>query len=676
MNKKQTNLPAFLFHEGTNYRSYLYFGAHDAEDRDGDPATVFRVWAPNAQQVDVLGSFCGWQEEGRIRLSRLKDDPSIWEGYGYGLKEYDVYKFRVTGPDGRQVYKSDPFGVHMETRPSTGSKIYHLDGYEWHDQRWMEKRAKAVPYREPMNIYEVHLGSWRLYDDGSPFDYASVAKDLAAYVKDMGYTHVEVMPLMEYPFDGSWGYQVLGYFAPTSRYGTPKGLMEFVDILHKNGIGVIMDWVPAHFPKDEAGLAMFDGTPLFEYADPRKGEHYEWGTKVFDYGRKEVVSFLMSSAMYWLDQYHFDGLRVDAVASMLYLNYARKDGEWIPNQNGGMENLEAVAFLQELNKAVFKEHPGALMVAEESTAWPLVTKPVDQGGLGFNFKWNMGWMNDMLRYIGTDPFYRRYVHNNITFSLTYAFSENYILPLSHDEVVHGKKSLLDKNPGSYEEKFAGLKAFYGYMMGHPGKKLLFMGGEFGQFIEWDFHKQLDWFLTSYNMHGKLQQFVKALNHFYLDHPAMYEQDDSWDGFKWICYDDNLQNIVSFRRIAKDGSEVVCVVNFAPVKREEYRIGVEKDAFYLEVLNSDEERFGGSGVKNIGWISAEKEPKHGYKYSISITVPPLACVFFTTRKKPVRRKKDAAEETAKTAVKTAEKTAEKGSEARKSGIVDRKGIVKK
>ena len=378
---------------------------------------------------------------------------------------------------------------------------------------------------------------------------------------------------------------------------------------------------------------------------------------MFDYGRKEVVSFLTSSAMYWLDQYHFDGLRVDAVASMLYLDYARKDGEWIPNKDGGRENLEAVAFLQQLNKAVFKEHPGTLMIAEESTAWPKVTKPIEDGGLGFNFKWNMGWMNDMLRYIMTDPFYRRYAHNNITFSLTYAFSENYILPLSHDEVVHGKKSLLDKNPGSYEEKFAGLKAFYGYMMGHPGKKLLFMGGEFGQFIEWDFNKQLDWFLTSYNMHGKLQQFVKALNHFYLDHPAMYEQDDSWEGFKWICYDDNLQNIVSFRRIDREGNEVVCVVNFAPVKREGYRIGVEKDAFYLEALNSDEERFGGGGVKNNGWIHPEDIPKHGYERSIEVTIPPLSCLFFTTRRKPVRKPRS-------------------DSDQAKTGLNDRKNIVRK
>ena len=652
MAEQKENFPAYIFHEGTNYRSYLYFGSHDAVDEDGKPCTVFRVWAPKARYISVTGDFCNWSEEdGAIPMKKI-DDGGIWEAYGYGFKEYDTYKYRVVGCDGRVVFKSDPYGVHMETRPSTGSKIYHLDGYNWHDARWIEKRKTSVPYREPMNIYEMHLGSWRLRDTGDVYDYVSLANELVPYLKKMGYTHVEVMPLMEYPYDGSWGYQVIGYFAPTSRYGTPKDLMKFVDILHQHNIGVIMDWVPAHFPKDESGLANFDGSPTYEYADPRKGEHYEWGTKVFDYGRPEVVSFLMSSAEYWLEYYHFDGLRVDAVASMLYLNYARRDGEWIPNIHGGYENLEAIKFLQNLNTNIFKEYPGVLMIAEESTAWPLVTKPVSDGGLGFNFKWNMGWMNDMLHYVSLDPFFRKDNHNNITFSLTYAFSENYILPLSHDEVVHGKKSLIDKQPGSYEEKFAGLRAFYGYMMGHPGKKLLFMGGEFGQFIEWDYHKQLDWFLLGYNMHQKLQNYVIDLNHFYLKHKAMYEQDDSWDGFKWICYDDNLQNIVSFRRIDREGEEVVEVVNFAPVVRYDYRIGVAQDAYYVEALNSDDEKYGGSGVHNEGWISAEETPMHGYDYSISITVPPMAAVFFTLRKKRKSTKKTAVKKD-KTATDTSE-----------------------
>jgi 1,4-alpha-glucan branching enzyme len=638
MAEQKEYFPAYIFHEGTNYRSYLYFGSHDAVDEDGKPCTVFRVWAPKARYISVTGDFCNWSEEdGAIPMKKI-DDGGIWEAYGYGFKEYDTYKYRVVGCDGRVVFKSDPYGVHMETRPSTGSKIYHLDGYNWHDAHWIEKRKNSVPYREPMNIYEMHLGSWRLRDTGDVYDYVSLASELVPYLKKMGYTHVEVMPLMEYPYDGSWGYQVIGYFAPTSRYGTPKDLMKFVDILHQHNIGVIMDWVPAHFPKDESGLANFDGSPTYEYADPRKGEHYEWGTKVFDYSRPEVVSFLMSSAEYWLEYYHFDGLRVDAVASMLYLNYARRDGEWIPNIHGGYENLEAIKFLQNLNTNVFKEYPGVLMIAEESTAWPLVTKPVSDGGLGFNFKWNMGWMNDMLHYVSLDPFFRKDNHNDITFSLTYAFSENYILPLSHDEVVHGKKSLIDKQPGSYEEKFAGLRAFYGYMMGHPGKKLLFMGGEFGQFIEWDYHKQLDWFLLGYNMHQKLQNYVIDLNHFYLKHKAMYEQDDSWDGFKWICYDDNLQNIVSFRRIDRQGDEIVEVVNFAPVVRHDYRMGVAQDAYYVEALNSDDEKYGGSGVRNEGWISAEEIPMHGYDYSISITIPPMAAVFFTLRKKRKSTKK--------------------------------------
>lgn len=634
---KANNFAVHVFHEGTNYRAYLYLGAHAVVDAEGKACTVFRVWAPNARSIAVVGDFCDWKPEQGITMEKISS-AGIWEGFGYGLKEFDLYKYYIAGADGQVYLKSDPYGFHMETRPATASKLYSLEGYAWHDARWMNKREKTLPYEAPINIYELHAGSWRCTEENEYLDYVTLAKEICQYVKEMGYTHIELMPLAEYPFDGSWGYQVLGYFAPTSRYGTPKQLMEFVDICHQNQIGVIMDWVPAHFPKDAAGLAWFDGHALYEYEDPRKGEHYEWGTKVFDYGRPEVVSFLISNAMFWLDMYHIDGLRVDAVASMLYLNYARQDGEWIANQYGGYENLEAVHFLQTLNQAVFKEHPGVLMIAEESTAWPLVTKPVSDGGLGFNFKWNMGWMNDMLQYIGMDPFFRKDNHNHITFSLTYAFSENYILPLSHDEVVHGKKSLLDKNPGEYEQKFAGLRAFYGYTMAHPGKKLLFMGGEFGQFIEWNYKQALDWKLLDYEMHRKLQAYVKELNHFYRKHPAFYEQDSSWEGFAWICYDDNTQNVVSFRRMDAQGNEVVAVVNFSPVARENYRIGVAKDAYYIEVLNSDDERFGGSGVKNEKWIGAEQVPMHGYEHSISIVVPPMASVYFVPRKKPNRKKK--------------------------------------
>ena len=633
---KANNFAVHVFHEGTNYRSYLYLGAHDTVDEVGNSCTVFRVWAPHAKSIAVVGDFCDWDSKQGISMKKISS-AGIWEGFGYGFKEYDTYKYCIEGYDGHTYMKSDPYGFHMETRPATGSKIYHLEGYRWHDTRWRNKRDRSNLYEAPMNIYELHAGSWKLREDGSYYDYVSLAKELCPYVKEMGYTHIELMPLSEYPFDGSWGYQVSGYFAPTSRYGTPKQFMEFVDICHQHQIGVIMDWVPAHFPKDEAGLSWFDGHALYEYEDPRKGEHYEWGTKVFDYGRPEVISFLISSAMYWLDMYHVDGLRVDAVASMLYLDYGRKDGQWIANQNGGNENLEAIHFLQTLNEAVFKEHPGALMIAEESTAWPLVTKPTDVGGLGFNFKWNMGWMNDMLHYISLDPFFRKDNHNNITFSLTYAFSENYILPLSHDEVVHGKCSLLNKNPGDYEQKFAGLRAFYAYTMAHPGKKLLFMGGEFGQFIEWNYAQELDWNLLGYDMHQKMQDYVKDLNRFYLKHSPFYEQDDSWEGFKWICYDDNTQNVVSFRRIDRSGKEIIVVVNFSPIAREHYRMGVYQDAYYVEALNSDDVRFGGSGIGNPKQIAAEKKPMHGYEYSIEITVPPMAGVYFTTRKKRSSKK---------------------------------------
>ena len=605
--------------------SYLYMGAH-YEEKPGEKArTVFRVWAPHARHVWVFGEFCEWKPEKALALSPIGD--GIWEGSLDALPEYTQYKYRIEARDGRILEKSDPYGFHMETRPGTASRIYGLQGYKWKDSRWMKARAAKDVFREPMNIYEVHAGSWRRYPDGQPFSYSKLAEELIPYVQDMGYTHIELMPLSEYPYDGSWGYQVTGYYAPTSRYGTPKDLMNFVDRCHQAGIGVILDWVPAHFPKDAAGLADFDGEPLYEYGDPRRGEHYEWGTKVFDYGRAEVVDFLISNALYWLDCYHFDGLRVDAVASMLYLDYGRKDGQWIANQYGGNGNLEAVAFLQELNTTVFGRFPGILMIAEESTAWPRVTAPVQEGGLGFNYKWNMGWMNDVLSYISTDPVFRKHHQDQLTFSMTYAFSENFILPLSHDEVVHGKASLLCKNPGSYEQKFAGLKTLYGYMIGHPGKKLLFMGGEFGQFIEWNYEQELDWCLLEYDAHRQMQTYVRDLNRLYRDNPAFYELDTGWEGFRWISCDDRQQNILSFFRKDKQDNIIIGLLNFSPVKRENYRIGIPGEGSVQEILNSDSVVYGGSGTGNPDALATEPVPMHGFDQSVSLTVPPMSCTFF-------------------------------------------------
>ena len=644
LHNNQEDFPRYLFHEGTNYQAYRYLGAHfDPVSGEG----VFRVWAPHAQNVFVVGEFNDWsQRDGYIPMHRLEG--GIWEGYGSGLYDYMMYRYCITTASGEQIVKSDPFGYHTEERPSTASKLYSLEGYEWGDQGWCEHRAHASADTAPMNIYEVHLGSWRTYEDGNPFSYRKLAEELIPYVKDMGYTHIECMPLMEYPFDGSWGYQVIGYYAPTSRYGSPKDLMYFIDQCHQNGIGVIMDWVPAHFPKDMAGLAKFDGQALFEHPDPQRGEHPEWGTLIFDFGRNEVKSFLISNAMYWLDMYHIDGLRVDAVASMLYLDYGRKEGQWKPNKYGGNGNLEAVEFLKALNVAVHNAHPGALMIAEESTTWPNITKPVDQDGLGFDYKWNMGWMNDMLRYIGMDPYFRGNNHNLVTFSMTYAFSEHFILPLSHDEVVHGKKSLINKWPGPYEDQFANLKAFYGYMMVHPGKKLLFMGGEFGQFIEWKYDQGLDWLLLQYDRHRQLKDYVKAINHFYKDNAPLYEIEDSWNGFAWINADDRDNNILALRRIDKNTGEIIAVINFSPIVREHYRIGVHKHAMYHEVINSDDEKFGGHGVHNPSTIKSEEIPANGYECSLEITVPAFGCLYLKPGRKLARRKKQEEEKALKKA----------------------------
>lgn len=620
------------FNAGTSHDAYRFMGCHK-EVRDGKEGYVFRVWAPHARSVRVLGRFNDWDTDVPA-MDKLTD--GIWEQFLPEAKHFDEYKFYIERPDGSFVFKSDPYGVHTCTRPETASKIYDLDGFEWTDQEYCAARAKEQPLTRPLNIYELHLGSWRKHADGNYMTYEEYAKDLVKYVKDMGYTHIELLPISEYPFEPSWGYQVTGYYAPTSRYGTPKDFMKFVDICHSAGIGVILDWVGAHFPKDETGLYEFDGGCCYEPSDPLRKEHPDWGTHIFDYGRYEVRSFLISNVVYWLDMYHVDGIRVDAVASMLYLDYGRRDGQWRPNQYGGNTNLDAVKFLQDMSAAAFEFNPGALVIAEESTAFPMVTKPGYDGGLGFNFKWNMGWMHDMLDYMSTDPLFRKGRHNNITFSLTYAFSENFILPLSHDEVVHGKCSLLNKMPGDYEEKFQNLRAFYGYMMTHPGKKLVFMGGEFGQFIEWDFTKELDWFLLEYDKHRQLQDYVRDLNHFYLAHPALWQNDNDWHGFQWIACDDNSQSVISFRRVDAKGKEVVVVCNFCPVTREHYCIGAAKAGTYIPVLSSDDVKYGGTGTP-LKPVKAKAKPMHGLKYSIELTLPPLSTVYYE-REAPQRTRK--------------------------------------
>ncbi len=618
----ENDVPLYLFHEGSNSNAYEYFGSH----RKNKNTVVFRVWAPDAKNVSVTGDFNNWSET-ENPMKPLKNSGGVWEAEIKNIKPYDMYKYCITAADGRTLMKCDPYGFHMETRPGTATKYYEIDDcYEWHDAKWVEGRNGKNIYESPVNIYEIHAGSWKQYDDGNFYSYRALADALVPYVKKMGYTHIEFMPLTEYPFDGSWGYQVTGYFAATSRYGEPKDLMYLVDKCHENGIGVILDWVPAHFPKDANGLYEFDGGPLYEYSDPRKGEHYGWGTRVFDFGKNEVRSFLMSSASFWLKKYHLDGIRIDAVASMLYLDYDRKDGEWVPNKNGGNENLEAVEFLQKLNENIFRDFPYAMMIAEESTSWPMVTKPVFSGGLGFNFKWNMGWMNDILRYFSLDGFFRKYNHDCITFSMFYAFSENFVLPISHDEVVHGKKSLIDKMPGSYDEKFAGVRAFLGYMMAHPGKKLMFMGQEFGQFIEWNYEKGLDWLLLDYPKHRALQNYFKKINEFYKANPAFWQIDYSWEGFSWISSDDKDNSVIAFRRIDEKGKEIIVVCNFTNVERCDYRIGIPKKGAYKIVFNSDDVEFGGEGKGNKGKLKTESINMHGFEQSISLDLPPMSAIY--------------------------------------------------
>ena len=626
MAKSENSIPLYLFHEGTNAKAYEYLGAHPV-----DGGVCFRVWAPNVQWAGVAGDFNGWQPD---KAPMTKISSGVWECFVDGVNRYDAYKYYFRTADGREFYKSDPFAFHCETRPGTASKYYGELDFDWSDKGWLRKRKKADIYSSPMNIYEVHAGSWQLYDDGNPLSYRDLADRLIPYVKDMGYTHIELLPVMEYPFDGSWGYQVTGYFAPTSRYGTPEDFAYFVNAAHNAGIGVILDWVPAHFPKDTYGLYEFDGGACYEYADPRKGEHLQWGTRVFDYGKPEVQSFLVSSAMFWISEYHIDGLRVDAVASMLYLDYGRDDGNWIPNCHGGRENLEAVAFLKKLNESVFREHGDVLMIAEESTAWPMVSRPTYLGGLGFNFKWNMGWMNDCLRYFSLDGLARKFNHDCLTFSFFYAFSENFVLPISHDEVVHGKCSLINKMPGTYEEKFAGVRSFLGYMMSHPGKKLLFMGCEFGQFIEWNYKQQLDWLLLDYEAHRQLKSYVSALNKFYLANSPLWEIDYSWEGFSWIVSDDSSNSVVAYVRRDKKENELIALCNFTSVTRQKYRIGVPKPGTYRVVFSSALPEFGGKGESTVGSVRAKKKPMHGYEYSIELDIEGLSCMYIknTSRKK--------------------------------------------
>ena len=617
-----SDFPLYVFHQGKNFKAYDFYGAHPYKE-DGKKGFVFRVWAPHAEEVSVVGDFNSWDPAAHV-MQRMQDGESF-ELAVPGLKNYTVYKYCIRTKDGRYLYKADPYAFHAETPPKTASKAFDLGKFKWTDKEYCKKRDAGNSYSSPMNIYEMNALSWRQYGDGNYFAFDKLVEDLIPYLLKMGYTHVEFMPLSEYPYDASWGYQVTGYFAVTSRLGTPHDFMRLVNELHKNGIGVILDWVPAHFPKDAHGLYEFDGESLYESSAWDRREHKSWGTHRFDYGRAEVLSFLISNAVFFFEKFHIDGLRVDAVASMLYLDYDKKPGEWLPNKYGENKNLEAIDFLRRLNTTVFAEYPHALMIAEESTAWPLVTKPADVGGLGFNFKWNMGWMNDVLDYMKTDPYFRKGCHNKLTFSMMYAFTENYVLPISHDEVVYGKRSLIDKMPGTYEEKFANLRAFMGYMMSHPGKKLLFMGCEFGQFKEWDYREGLEFFLDEYPLHHKLSVMNAVLNRLYRETPALYEIEDSWDGFEWLAVDDADRNMLAYMRRDRLGNCVAVVINFSGTTCTGYRLGIPKGK-YRVLFNTDLPAYGGSGQLKKRVFQTQKKPSHGKEYSISIELPALTCVY--------------------------------------------------
>jgi 1,4-alpha-glucan branching enzyme len=620
------DLDLHLLKEGQLEQLYEKLGAH-LREIDGVTGTGFAVWAPNARSVSVVGDFNSW--DGRLHPMRSLGSSGIWELFIPGIEEGATYKFEIRTQDGRLRLKADPVAFAAEVPPANASKV-HRSKHEWSDGKWLERRAKSDALREPMSIYEVHLGSWRrnTLEDNRSLNYLELADELSAYVADLGFTHVELMPIMEHPFAGSWGYQVTGYYAPTSRFGTPDDFRTFVDRMHANGIGVLLDWVPAHFPRDDWALALFDGTHLYEHADPRRGAHPDWGTLIFNLSRDEVKNFLLANGLYWLKEHHADGLRVDAVASMLYLDYSRKEGEWLPNEYGGRENLEAVEFVKRMNEIVYSREPGVTTAAEESTAWPGVSQPTYLGGLGFGFKWNMGWMHDTLTYFQKDPVYRSFHHHTLTFSLVYAFSENFILPLSHDEVVHGKRSLLDKMPGDRWQKFANLRSLYGYMWAHPGKKLLFMGGELAEWEEWNYDGSLHWNLLEYPEHQGVQSLVRDLNNAYRAHPALYEVDFDPSGFRWLEANDSTNNVVAFARLdAKGEQPVVCVLNLSPVARYDYRVGMPLCCRWKELLNTDSDYYGGSGVGNLGGVEAEAVPWHDQPFSAFVTLPPLAAVWF-------------------------------------------------
>lgn len=633
------NLPAYLFHQGTNYYSQDYLGVHKRTVGGGKNEYTFRVWAPAAEHIELVGDFCGW--ENGLPMERITDG-GIWEINRTVDTDIEgtFYKYRVTGR-GQTWLKADPYAFQSETLEKTASVIKTPAKFKWQDGSWMkyrssvfkkDKKKKKSYYPAPMNIYEVHLGSWKTRDGKSTEDgehylnYREIADLLVPYVKEMGFTHVELMPVMEHPFDGSWGYQICGYFAPTSRFGTPEDFKYFVNRLHTAGVGLILDWVPAHFPKDRHGLYEFDGGPLYEYQGADRMEHKGWGTRCFDVGRPEVQSFLISNALYWIEEYHADGLRIDAVASMLYLDYDREPGEWVPNEQGNNHNLEAIAFFQKLNGEIFSRHGDILMIAEESTAWPMITKPVSEGGLGFNFKWNMGWANDMYEYMSSDPFFRQYMHDKLTFPLMYAFSENYVLPVSHDEVVHGKQSLIDKMYGEYDQKFASMRVFLANMMTLPGKKLMFMGCEFAQFREWDYKNQLEWFMLEYPRHSEMQNYVKKLNELYLSSPELWEIDGSWDGFEWIDADLSSRNLISYKRKDSSGHELIVILNFAPIPFENYQFGVVKSGKYSIVFSSDRYEFGGKNEVTEGPCEAASVIEAGKrKYRVTVDVPPYGAL---------------------------------------------------
>ena len=616
-----------VFHTGDSVRAYDFLGAHlvNRNDKNG---VVFRVWAPTARSVSVAGDFNNWNNEANYMYNI---GYGVWEVFVEGVKQFCTYKYCIESEYGDRLMKADPYAFHAQTRPGQASVVYDIESYSWNDSEWFNKRKENNISSSPMNIYEIHAGSWRKYPDGNFFNYQKLADELIPYLKEMHYTHVQLMPIMEYPYDGSWGFQTTGYYAPTSRYGTPSDFIAFVDKLHGEGIGVILDWVPSNFPTDDFGLARFDGSPLYESNDPKTSKRDSWGTCLFNYARFEVTSFLVSCAMFWLDKYHIDGLRIGALSSMLYLDYGKTEGEWEPNKFGGKENLDAVDFVKRLNTAVHMYHPDVMMFAEENTSWPKLTHKIEDGGLGFDFKWNMGWMNDMLHYMSLNSMWRPFNHDSLTFSFYYAFSEKFLLPISHDEVSHGKGSLIKQMPGKYDEQFAGVRAFITYMYAHPGKKLVFMGTEIGQFDEWNHEEAIQWDLLEFEKHKKLRTFFKELNKFYLDCKPLYELDTVWKGFDWIHHDDYTNSVIAFKRTDKNGDEIVSVCNFQPIRRDEYCIGVPKYGLYDEVFNSDEERFGGSGVVNGNNIKTEVMKIHGFDQGLSLTLPPLSVIYLRCAK---------------------------------------------